>query len=81
MNHSEILSTLLEIARDVLDDDDLSFTPETLFDDIEEWDSLNHINMVVRMEKTFGIRFDTARLRSIVKVRDLIEIIADLKGA
>ena len=80
MNRSDILQTLLEIARDVLDEDDLEFSPETLFDDIEEWDSLNHINMVVRMEKAFGIRFDTARLKGIVKVQDLIDLIADIKG-
>jgi len=80
MTRGELLTTLLEISRDVLDEDDLTFTDETLFENIEEWDSLNHIHMVVRMEKVFGIRFDTSELQSVVKVGDLLDIVARLKG-
>lgn len=80
MTREELLPTLLDIARDVLDEDDLAFSGETSFDEIEEWDSLNHIHMVVRMEKVFSIRFDTTKLQSIEKVQDLLDIIAELKG-
>lgn len=77
----ELLPRLLEIARDVLDEEELDFGPETPFEEIEAWDSLNHIHMVVRMEQAFGIRFDLASLQSIEKVGDLLGIIARLKAA
>lgn len=80
MTREELLPTLLEIARDVLDEDELEFDGETLFDDIKEWDSLNHIHMVVRMEKTFGIRFEAAQLQRVKKVQELLDIIATLKA-
>lgn len=80
MNRAELLPKLLEIARDVTDEDDLQFDAQTPFEAIEEWDSLNHVHMVVRMEKEFGVRFDTARLQGIVKVQDLLDIVAELKG-
>jgi len=80
MTRGELLNSLLEISRDVLDEEDLSFTEATPFEKIEEWDSLNHIHMVVRMEKVFGIRFDASELQSVVKVGDLLDIVARLKG-
>lgn len=80
MHSSDLLPDLLEIARDVTDKDDLEFDAQTPFDDIEEWDSLNHVHMIVRMEKTFGVRFDTSRLQGMTKVQDLLDIIVELKG-
>ncbi len=81
MTRADLLPILLRIAREVTDEDDLDFGPQTRFEDIEEWDSLNHIHMVVRMEDVFGIRFDdAARLHNVAKVQDLLDIIADLKG-
>jgi acyl carrier protein len=76
MTNDEILSTLLSIAHQVFDDDDVDFSMDTLFKDIEEWDSLSHMHMVVRMEKTFGIRFQQAELQTLVSVSDIVEIIA-----
>ncbi len=80
MERKDLLPKLLEIARDVLDDDELEFDGDTSFKDIEEWDSLSHIHMVVRMEKVFGIRFSTSQLQNLVKVQDLLDVIAKLKG-
>ncbi|HNY32690.1 MAG TPA: acyl carrier protein [Fibrobacteria bacterium] len=80
MTRSELLPTLLEIARDITDTDDLEFDASTPFEKIEEWDSLNHIHMIVRMEKVFGVRFEASRLQGIQKVQDLLDIIAQLKG-
>jgi acyl carrier protein len=77
MNHAAILESLLAIARSVFDDDDVSFTLDTPFDDIEEWDSLSHIHMVVRMEKKFSIKFQQAELQNLVRVQDLVSLIAE----
>jgi len=80
MIREEILPTLVDIARRVTDEDELVFDAATPFDQIEGWDSLNHVHMIVQMEKTFAIRFDPARLQAIEKVQDLLDIIAELKG-
>lgn len=77
----ELLPRLLGIARDVLDEEELEFDPSTPFAEIEAWDSLNHIHMVVRMEQAFGIRFDLASLQGIGTVGDLLGTIARLMAA
>jgi acyl carrier protein len=65
----------------VFDDDEVTFDAETPFEAIEDWDSLNHVHMVVAMERAFGIRFtDTARLQGLVRVRELLDLVAELKG-
>lgn len=81
MNRADLLPTLLRIAREATDESDLDFDAETRFVDIEEWDSLNHIHIIVRIEEVFGIHFDDAsRLHDVKVVQDLLDIIADLKG-
>ena len=81
MIRSELLPNLLGIARRVTGEEELDFTLDTPFEAIEEWDSLNHLPMRVGIEKAFGIRFiDPASLQGIVNVRDLLDIIAELKG-
>lgn len=81
MTRAELLPALLDIARKVTGEEDLVFDGGTPFEKIEEWDSLNHVHMVVSMEKTFGIRFnDPARLQGIARIQDLLDIIAELKG-
>ena len=81
MTRDDLLPALLEIARDVIGDEDLTFTAETPFAKIEEWDSMNHVHILVGMEDVFRIRFDDAvALQSVVVVQDLLDIIAGLKG-
>ncbi len=81
MTKKDLLIELLKIARDVIGEDDLVFAADTPFAQIEEWDSLNHLHIIVGIESTFGIRFDDAvQLQGVVKVQDLLDIIARLKG-
>ena len=75
MTRPEILGTIVELGRKTFDEDELSFDERTLFDDIDEWDSLNHVHMVVGMERAFGIRFDLGELKRLVRVSDLVDII------
>lgn len=75
MTRTEILHTLLDVARDVLDEDELSFDERTQFDEIESWDSSNHLRMVVRMEATLGIRFENSDLLRLKVVGDLVSVI------
>jgi acyl carrier protein len=75
MTDGEILSGLQEIVREVFDNDAITLTPSTTAADIEGWDSVNHINIVVAAEVRFRIKFKTAELESMKNIGDFIAII------
>ena len=82
MTRSDLLPAVTKIACDVIGEDDLAITPETPFASVDGWDSLNHLHIVVGLEKTFGIRFaDSTRLQSATTVGDLLDLIATARGA
>ena len=76
MTRAQILQHLVLLARDVFEEEDLDFTPDTLFADIDAWDSMSHVRMVVAMERTFELRFGIGELQRVERVSDLIELIA-----
>ena len=57
MRRENVYKQLNEIFADVLDLEEVQLTEDTTADDIEEWDSLSHIQLVVAVEKAFGIKF------------------------
>jgi acyl carrier protein len=73
MQQEEIYSRLTEILRDVFDDDTLVATPELTANDVKEWDSVNHITLVVAIEQEFGIKFKTAELEKMKNVGQMVE--------
>lgn len=75
MQPDEIYSQLTEIFHDVLDDDTLVLTPELTAADVPEWDSFNHINLIVAIEQRFQIKFQTAELEQLHTVGHLAELI------
>lgn len=76
MNEKELLSTIEEIFRDVLDNEDIELTRETTADDIEEWDSLSHIQLIVAIEKDLKIKFTSKEILSWANVGEMIDCIA-----
>ena len=62
MDLSRILRQVNDVFIDVLDDDKIKLNDTTTAKDIEEWDSLTHIQLVVAVEKKFKIRFNTAEI-------------------
>jgi len=64
MQTLEIIEILNDIFKDVLDKDSLMISATTSAADIEEWDSLNHIQLVVAIEKHFKIKFNTKEIYS-----------------
>ena len=72
MNNEEILEKLAAIVKDELDNDDLVLTNETTAEDIEEWDSLSHIQLIVAIEKAFKIRFTSSEIQSWNNVGEMI---------
>lgn len=73
MTQQEIYPRLTKIMRDVLDDDSLVITPETTAHDVEGWDSVNHITLVVAIEESFGIKFKSAELEKMRNVGQLVD--------
>jgi acyl carrier protein len=81
MEASSIYDQLTGIFRDVFDDEDLVVTPEMTAADVEEWDSLNHIKLVLSVEKNFGLRFSAAEVGSLVNVGEFVNLIQSKKTA
>lgn len=57
MTREEVFERLNKVFRDVFDDDDIIVTETTTSADIDDWDSLEHINLVAAVEQEFGIKF------------------------
>ncbi len=76
MERDDILTKVQEVFRDELEVEDLVLTDETTADDVEEWDSLSHVQLVVALEKAFGIKFTSREILSWDNVGDLVDCIA-----
>jgi acyl carrier protein len=66
---------LNEIFCEVFDDDDIRIAPEMTANDVEGWDSLSHVNLVVAIEGRFTIRFSQKELLTFKNVGDLLRCI------
>lgn len=77
MTKIEIFNKVEEIFQDVFDDEDLKITNETNSDTIEDWDSLNHINLVSAIEKEFKIKFSLMELMELKDVGEMNELIME----
>ena len=75
MNRAEVFNKVQDIFRDIFDDPDLVINDSTNSDGIEDWDSLNHINLVVAIEKEFKIKFTFAELATLQDVGAMIDLI------
>jgi acyl carrier protein len=76
MDESAIIAKLTQIFRAVLENDSISLTAETTAEDVAEWDSMNHIFLVVEIERQFGIKFRTAEMEELKNVGDLAQLVA-----
>ena len=75
MDRKKILEKVNEIFIDTLDDDEIVILEESSADDIEDWDSLTHIQLVVATEKAFGIRFTSQEIQTWKNVGEMIDCI------
>jgi acyl carrier protein len=71
----KIYEQLTHIFREVFDDQTLVPTAQMKAGDVPEWDSLNHINLIVAVEARFRVKFKTAELESLRNVGHLVELI------
>ena len=72
---TQIYAKLTEIFRDIFDDDNLQVTPELTAKDVDEWDSLNHIRLVLSVERAFSVTFSAAQVDRLKNVGVFAELI------
>src|ERR1700730_18535468 len=75
MKPTEVYEKLTAIFRDVFDEDDLSLTPETTADDVDGWDSLTHIRLVLAVSKAFGVKFSASEIGNLKNVGEFATLI------
>lgn len=74
------LERISEVFKIVFGDENLVVTEKTCADDIEGWDSLQHINILAMLEREFGIEFDIDQIISLENVGDMIRVIEEIVG-
>jgi acyl carrier protein len=75
MDEAQIYSRLAEIFEDVFDDDTVKLTPELSAKDVDGWDSLTHIRLLLTIEKAFKVKFSTSEIGKLENVGDLVSLI------
>lgn len=75
MSREELLSKLSELLGEIVEKDDLHLTETTKADDVEDWDSTNHVRFLVSIESEFDIRFDTDEIGGLENVGQLMNLV------
>ena len=75
MTREEVYETLNGVFQDVFDDESIEVHDETTSDDIEDWDSLEHINLIAAVEQEFGVKFNLGQVVSMKNVGEMVDII------
>lgn len=76
MEKTDILKQVQDIFRDILDDENIILSDASTAEDIEDWDSLTHIQLIKAIEKNFSIRFTSREILSwnnVGEMRDCIK--------
>ena len=75
MSREEVFERLDQVFQDVFDDESIEVNDETTSDDIEDWDSLEHINLIAAVEQEFGVKFNMGQVVSMKNVGEMVDII------
>lgn len=75
MNTNTIYARLNKVFRDVFDDDDITVNANTTANDIEDWDSLEHITLMAAVQKEFNVKFSMGEIASMKNVGEMVQII------
>lgn len=78
MTREEVFEEVREIFRDNFDDDELVIVDETNSSDIEDWDSIEHINLVIAMEKRFNLKFNIKEVGKLANVGEMVDLIVSM---
>lgn len=77
MNRIDVMKRLTNVFREVFDDDSLVITDSTTSADIEDWDSIEHINLVGAVEDEFKLRFKMKEVSGMKNVGEMVDIICE----
>jgi acyl carrier protein len=80
MKSADLNDRMTSVFREVFDDDSLVLSPEMSADDIDDWDSLSHIRLIVSHEKEFGVKFKTTEIGDIRNVGGFIDLLKSKLG-
>ena len=75
MNREDVMERLNEIFCAVFDDESIKLTDETNAEDIEDWDSLEQINLIVAIENEFEMMFDMSEVSNLANVGEMADLI------
>lgn len=73
MTREEIYDRLNEVFQDVFDDEDIMVNDATVASDVDGWDSLEHINLIVAVERCFGIKFTMGETTGLKNVGEMVD--------
>ncbi len=79
MNKEEVYTKLNEVFQDVFDDETITVNENTTADDIEMWDSFEHINLISAVEKKFAIKFNMKEIVELHNVGEMADLILSKK--
>jgi acyl carrier protein len=77
MDESQIYSRLTEVFESVFDDDSIQVTPALTAKDVDGWDSLTHIRLMLTVERTFKVKFSTTEIGKLENVGGLVALIKE----
>ena len=78
MTREDVFERLNGVFREVFDDDSIVVNDETTADDIEDWDSFEHINLVVAVEDEFSFKIPMGKVVTMKNVGEMVDIILEL---
>lgn len=78
MTRKEVFERLNKVFREVFDDEDITVGEATVADDIEDWDSFEHINLVVAVEDEFNFKIPMGKVVTMKNVGEMADIIMEM---
>ena len=75
MTREQVFETLNEVFQEVFDDTSIEVDENTTSEDIEDWDSLEHINLIASVEQEFGVKFNMGQVNTMKNVGEMVDII------
>lgn len=75
MTREEAYERVNKVFRDIFDDETITVTDSTTAADIEDWDSLEHINLIVALEEEFGMKFTMGEITGMKDVGESVDLI------
>lgn len=78
MDRARVMQEVQEIFRDNFDDETIELTDATSANDVEDWDSLEQINLLTAIERKYGLKFNLADVRGLANIGDMVDLLERL---